>query len=306
MLVLRNSSDESVRRVFLMGEIMEKSSKRIAFYGKGGIGKSTIAANVSVAFAKMGKRVLHIGCDPKSDSTRCLMKKRIPTVIQRLNEKGEQLTAQDILFMSETGVACVEAGGPEAGIGCAGMGIATTLETLEKLGIFETGWDLITYDVLGDVVCGGFSMPMRKKCVDQVYIVTSSELMSLYAANNIMKSIVRYSEGTQPLFGGLIHKRASPGTDHQVVECFGGKTGSPITASVCQSDTLRLADYRRTTVFEQREGEALQKSFMTLAKAIASQTGGICPKPLADADMDNLGETLYQLEKEDRHGRSSC
>lgn len=108
---------------------MEKSSKRIAFYGKGGIGKSTIAANVSAAFAKMGKRVLHIGCDPKADSTRCLMKKRIPTVIQRLNEKGEQVTTLDILFTSETGVACVEAGGPEAGIGCAGMGISSFPDT---------------------------------------------------------------------------------------------------------------------------------------------------------------------------------
>lgn len=108
------------------------------------------------------------------------------------------------------------------------------------------------------------------------------------------------------MFGGLIHNRARPGTDHQVVECFGSKTGSPITASVCQSDTLRLADYRRTTVFEQREGEVLQKSFMALAKAIASQKGKLWPKPLSDADMDNLGETLYQLEKEDRHGRSSC
>ncbi len=303
--MLRNSSDESVRRVFFMGEIMEKSSKRIAFYGKGGIGKSTIAANVSAAFAKMGKRVLHIGCDPKSDSTRCLMRKRIPTVIQKLNEKGEQVTVQDILFMGETGVACVEAGGPEAGIGCAGMGISTTLETLEKLGIFEESWDLILYDVLGDVVCGGFSMPMRKKCVDQVYIVTSSELMSLYAANNIMMSIVRYSARAQPLLGGLIHNRARPGTDHRAVERFGELTGSLIAASVSQSDTLRLADYQKKTVFEQDEGEALQKSFMTLARAIARQEAGTLPKPLSDAEMDSLGEILYQLEKENHHEHSN-
>lgn len=285
-----------------MEKMMQKSSQRIAFYGKGGIGKSTLAVNVSAACAKSGKKVLHIGCDPKADSTRGLIKKRIPTVLQKLNEKGDAVTIEDILFTGEAGVACVEAGGPEAGMGCAGMGIATTLETLEKLGVFEESWDLIVYDVLGDVVCGGFSMPMRKKCVDQVYIVTSAEMMSLYAANNIMKSIARYADKAHPLFGGLIHNRAQAGSNQKIVEYFADRTASPIVASISQSEALRLADYQKTTVFEQCGAEALQKSFINLARFLEHQKAGSIPQPLSDTDMDHLGETLYQLERKKGDG----
>lgn len=278
---------------------MNQTGKRIAFYGKGGIGKSTIAANVSAAMAKSGKRVLHIGCDPKSDSTRILIKRKIPTVLQVLATKGCIDSTDEILFSGSEGVICVEAGGPEAGVGCAGMGIATMLETLETLAVFTMDWDLIVYDVLGDVVCGGFSLPMRKKCVDQIFVVTSAELMSLYAANNIMKSVARYSETGRPLLGGLIHNRAGQKSAAKVVECFAALSKTRLVASVPLSDALRCADYCKATVFEQQEAEHMAAIFLSLSEAIADLPDGMMPQPLADTVMDSLGIQLYAIERED-------
>ena len=153
--------------------------RRVAFYGKGGIGKSTIASNVSALLAMQGKKVLHIGCDPKADSTRLLCKERIKTVLEVL-EENDCPKREDLVHRSESGVWCVESGGPEAGNGCAGMGIITAMKELERLGVFEEDWDVVIYDVLGDVVCGGFSVPMRQRYVDRVYIVSSADFMSLY------------------------------------------------------------------------------------------------------------------------------
>lgn len=219
---------------------MTVKQRRIAFYGKGGIGKSTIAANVSAALSKAGKKVLHIGCDPKSDSTRILMKQRIPTVLKTLKEKGEQLNQADILFTGIYGVKCVEAGGPEPGVGCAGMGITAVIETLDKLGVLSMDWDLVIYDVLGDVVCGGFSIPMRKQCVDAVYIVTSSEFMSLYAANNILKGVVHYETPAQKLFGGFIHNRWTTQIDKEVVDHFIQMTDSRLIATIQQNQAISM------------------------------------------------------------------
>lgn len=168
-------------------------TRRVAFYGKGGIGKSTIASNVSALLAMQGKKVLHIGCDPKADSTRLLCKERIKTVLEVLEEK-DYPEREDLVYRSESGVWCVESGGPEAGNGCAGMGIITAMKELERIGVLEEDWDVIIYDVLGDVVCGGFSVPMRQGYVDRVYIVSSADFMSLYAANNILKGVVSYSD----------------------------------------------------------------------------------------------------------------
>ena len=163
-------------------------TRRVAFYGKGGIGKSTIASNVSALLAMQGKKVLHIGCDPKADSTRLLCKERIKTVLEVLEEK-DYPEREDLVYRSESGVWCVESGGPEAGNGCAGMGIITAMKELERIGVLEEDWDVIIYDVLGDVVCGGFSVPMRQGYVDRVYIVSSADFMSLYAANRESKEL---------------------------------------------------------------------------------------------------------------------
>ena len=164
--------------------------KKIAVYGKGGIGKSTVVSNMSAALAAKGYTVMQIGCDPKSDSTRNLTGgERIATVLETMRDKGD-VTLEDIVVKSSTGVYCVESGGPIPGVGCAGRGIITAFEKLEELDAYEIYKpDVIFYDVLGDVVCGGFAMPIRGGYADDVCIVTSGEMMSLYAATNISHAV---------------------------------------------------------------------------------------------------------------------
>ena len=219
------------------------STCRIAFYGKGGIGKSTIATNVSALLAMQGKKVLHIGCDPKADSTRLLCKKRIKTVLEVLEEKDNP-ERKDLVHRSESGVWCIESGGPEAGNGCAGMGIITAMKELERLGVFEEDWDVVIYDVLGDVVCGGFSVPMRQRYVDRVYIVSSADFMSLYAANNILKGVVNYSD-ERNLLGGFVFNHIREQEEECIAEEFTNRVKGRMVAIVRESKELKLADFRK-------------------------------------------------------------
>ena len=217
--------------------------RRVAFYGKGGIGKSTIASNVSALLAMQGKKVLHIGCDPKADSTRLLCKERIKTVLEVLEEK-DYPEREDLVYRSESGVWCVESGGPEAGNGCAGMGIITAMKELERIGVLEEDWDVIIYDVLGDVVCGGFSVPMRQRYVDRVYIVSSADFMSLYAANNILKGVVNYSD-ERNLLGGFVFNHIREQEEECIAEEFTNRVKGRIAAIIRESKELKLADFRK-------------------------------------------------------------
>lgn len=218
-------------------------TRRVAFYGKGGIGKSTIASNVSALLAMQGKKVLHIGCDPKADSTRLLCKERIKTVLEVLEEK-DYPEREDLVHRSESGVWCVESGGPEAGNGCAGMGIITAMKELERLGVFEEDWDVVIYDVLGDVVCGGFSVPMRQRYVDRVYIVSSADFMSLYAANNILKGVVNYSD-ERNLLGGFVFNHIREQEEECIAEEFTNRVKGRMAAIVRESKELKLSDFRK-------------------------------------------------------------
>lgn len=270
---------------------------KIAFYGKGGIGKSTIAANVSAAFAASGKRVLHIGCDPKADSTRTLISGRIPTVLEMLEEKGASLEEKDILFRGKNGVFCLEAGGPQAGVGCAGLGISAAVKELERLKILSKPWDLIVYDVLGDVVCGGFSVPMRQHYVDKVYVVTSADYMSLYAANNILKGAVRYSKEKQCLAGGMILNHQKSKEECQIVQLFSTYTGLPITASLQESAEMRKADYQNllfTDLFPKGENT---KEIIRLCHLIGEMEDGTETEMSKEADNRIKGLSIEEMEQ---------
>ena len=169
---------------------MRKLAKQVAIYGKGGIGKSTMSSNISAALASLGKKVMQIGCDPKKDSVKLLLGgKKIISVLEYLQDHDEIENVDDIVKVGFSGVKCVESGGPEPGVGCAGRGIILSIDTLKELGAFDWNNDYIVYDVLGDVVCGGFAVPIREGYAKEIYLVASGEFMSVFAANNICKCI---------------------------------------------------------------------------------------------------------------------
>ena len=193
--------------------------KKIAIYGKGGIGKSTTTSNLSAALASRGLRVMQIGCDPKADSTKNLMGgERIPTVLDQIREKEEGVTLDDIAFRGYGDVVCVESGGPTPGIGCAGRGIITAFEKLEELDAYETFQpDIVLYDVLGDVVCGGFAMPIRGGYADYVMIVTSGEMMALFAADNIAHAIRNFGKRGYAKLAGFIQNSRNVERENELV-----------------------------------------------------------------------------------------
>lgn len=267
---------------------------RIAFYGKGGIGKSTIASNISAAFSNLGLKVLHIGCDPKGDSTRTLLGKKIPSVLKMIQMKDNCLEKDDIVYKGYNGVCCVEAGGPEAGIGCAGMGIKTTFEELQYLGVLDGTWDVEIYDVLGDVVCGGFSVPMREKIVDVIYIVTSSEFMSIYAANNIMKSIEKFSANSTPMFGGIIHNHRSKNYCNKIVQLFSEMTNVPLIDIVPFSKEIIISELEGKTTVERYPASKSSNIFLDLARRILDNTNYSIPKSLNEDELEVFSKVILE------------
>ena len=235
---------------------------RIAFYGKGGIGKSTVAAHLSAAFARTGKRVLHIGCDPKADSTRCLTSGRIPTVLETLGRSEELLAREQLVFP----------------------------------GAFGEPWDVVVYDVLGDVVCGGFAVPMRKHFVDRVYLITSADFMALYAANNIMRGVARYS-GAAPLLGGLIQNRSHGAGEDALVRSFAEQSGTRVVGILPEDRQLRRADYLHTTVHHLEPDGAAAMRFLELAQRLWD-TQPTSPRPLGDEALEAFCRRAAEQEVE--------
>lgn len=261
--------------------------KKIAIYGKGGIGKSTIGANISAALSQLDQKVLQIGCDPKHDSTRLLLGgKRITTVLDYLkNTNPTDYKMSDILFTGFGGVGCIEAGGPEPGVGCAGRGILSTFELLNTLGINNYKYDVTLYDVLGDVVCGGFAVPIRGEYADEIYIVTSGEFMSLYAANNILRGIKNYDYGKKRVAGLLLNSRKVKG-ERERVEKFAQAVSLPIICVIPRSDGFALCEKAGKTFIEGWKDSPLSKMFMDLSAKIISAPLLYEAKPLTDEDLE--------------------
>jgi len=276
---------------------MRDDMKQIALYGKGGIGKSTTSANLSAALGETGLDILQIGCDPKHDSTRMLMHGAwIPTVLDLVRARGDAGIAMDeVVFRGYAGVRCVEAGGPEPGIGCAGRGIIATFQLLERLGALDG--DVIVYDVLGDVVCGGFAMPMREGYAEEVYLITSGELMSLYAANNIAKAIARLSKRSKRTcaLAGVICNAKNMEGEEELVREFASRINSTMVAYIPRSRTVTLSELNRQTVMEYAPESEQAGVYRRLAGDIMKNNRTSIPTPLETDELEELAIKFTQV-----------
>ena len=225
---------------------------KLAIYGKGGIGKSTCTANLAAAFASLGKRVIQIGCDPKADSTINLLGGTpVTPVMDYMRDRDEEPTSiEEISQIGFGGILCIETGGPTPGLGCAGRGIITTFSLLEELELFEKFKpDVVLYDVLGDVVCGGFAAPIREGYADKVLIVTSGEKMALYAANNINKAVKNFEDRSYAKVRGIIMNRRAVENEEEKVRAFAESAGLDVAADIPRSaDIIKYEDMGKTVI----------------------------------------------------------
>ena len=264
------------------------TAKVFAVYGKGGIGKSTTSSNLSVAFTKLGKRVLQIGCDPKHDSTFTLTKQLMPTVIdvlESVNFHAEELRVEDFVYQGYSGVMCVEAGGPPAGTGCGGYVVGQTVKLLKEHHLLEDT-DVVIFDVLGDVVCGGFAAPLQH--ADRALIVTANDFDSIFAMNRIVAAIQAKSRNYNVRLGGIIANR-SAGVDQ--IEKFNAKTGLSTLAHFPDLDVIRRSRLKKATLFEMEstpELELVKAEYLRLAAMLWAGTTPLIGTPMKDRDIFDL------------------
>ncbi len=280
---------------------MAKKLKQIAIYGKGGIGKSTTTSNLTAALAEMGYKVMQFGCDPKADSTNTLRGGTyIPTVLDLLRERGT-FDVHEAIFQGFRGLYCVEAGGPAPGVGCAGRGITTAVSLFKQQRIFEElDLDYVIYDVLGDVVCGGFAVPIREGIAEHVFTVSSSDFMAIYAANNLFKGIQKYSKTGGALLGGVIANSINNPFQRQIIDDFVEKTGTQIMQYIPRSITVTQSELKGRTTIEAQPGSAQADIYRALARRIDEHTHSTVPAPLEPQGLrdwaDGWADLLIRLE----------
>lgn len=264
--------------------------RKIAIYGKGGIGKSTTTQNTVAALAEMGQRVMVVGCDPKADSTRLLLGGLAQkTVLDTLREEGDDIQLEDIRRKGYGNVYCTESGGPEPGVGCAGRGIITSINLLEQLGAYDDNeTDFAFYDVLGDVVCGGFAMPIRDGKAEEIYIVCSGEMMAMYAANNICKGILKFAESGGVRLGGLICNSRKVDNEREMIVELAKKIGTQLIHFVPRDNDVQRAEINKKTVIEWNPACAQADEYRALARAIVNNNKFVIPKPLTINELETL------------------
>ncbi|CUH96902.1 Nitrogenase iron protein [Propionispora sp. 2/2-37] len=263
--------------------------RQVAIYGKGGIGKSTTTQNTVAALAEAGKKVMVVGCDPKADSTRLLLNGLCQkTVLDTLRDEGDDIELEDILKPGFKGTMCVESGGPEPGVGCAGRGIITSINLLESLGAYTSDLDYVFYDVLGDVVCGGFAMPIREGKAQEIYIVASGELMALYAANNISKGIQKYAATGGVRLGGIICNSRKVDRELDLLENFATELGSQLIHFVPRDNVVQRAEINKKTVIDYDPKEDQADEYRKLAMAINQNKMFVVPKPMTQDRLEEL------------------
>jgi nitrogenase iron protein NifH len=268
---------------------MAKEIRQVAIYGKGGIGKSTTTQNLTAGLAESGKHIMVVGCDPKADSTRLLLGTLAQkTVLDTIRASGENVELSSIMREGFGGIKCVESGGPEPGVGCAGRGIITAIGLLEQLGAYTEDLDFVFYDVLGDVVCGGFAMPIREGKAKEIYIVASGEMMALYAANNIAKGIAKFAQKGGVRLGGIICNSRNVDRENELLHAFAQELGTQLIYFVPRDNVVQRAEINRKTVIEYAPEDHQAHEYRNLAKAVSDNTLFTIPKPMTQERLEEI------------------
>ena len=281
---------------------MGKKTKQIAIYGKGGIGKSTTTSNISAALVEAGYKVMQFGCDPKADSTNTLRGgEYIPSVLDLLRENA-RVDAHEAIFQGFRGVYCVEAGGPQPGVGCAGRGIITAVQLLKQQDIFEElDLDYVIFDVLGDVVCGGFAVPVREGIAEHVFTISSADFMAIYAANNLFRGIQTYSNKGGALLGGVIANSINTDFHREIIDDFVEKTQTQVVEYVPRSLTVTQSELQGKTTIEAAPHSDQAQVYCRLANNIAEHTLSKVPTPLDPQELrawsSSWADQLIELER---------